>query len=197
MQFDITNEAAIIDLVGNSLVSFPPQDIANVVIDTTVNNNGVGIIGLSLFGEQSLTNTNTSTSTSESIVAPVEYQTIIKGTDSPQIRIFQQQLNEQGYTVALTGPGSSGQETTYFGDQTEQAVLKFQAANNLLQTGVFDHDTQVALLNGSERVMLIKSIVEQIANIQARIQEIIFQQQTEESYNTAFAEGRLLQETEE
>ena len=191
LQFDITNETAITDQAGNQLATVSPQTISNVVIDTTEtrprssggggssnsnsnsnsnnNNNsnsnsngGFGMAGLSLFGEQSFTNT------------------FIKGTDSPQIRIFQQQLNEQGYTVALTGPGSPGQETTYFGDQTEQAVLKFQAANNLLQTGVFDHDTQVALLNGSERVMLIKSIIEQIANIQARIQEIIFQQQTEE-----------------
>ena len=109
---------------------------------------------------------------SPSTGALVRRATITKGMRSPLIQLFQQQLNNQGYPVSAAGAGSPGQETDYFGNRTENALLRFQAANNLSQTGVFDHETQEVLINTS-RNELIRSITERIMIIRARIQEIL------------------------
>lgn len=45
------------------------------------------------------------------------------GTDVKQLQIF---LNTHNFTVSNTGPGSRGQETTYFGPATYRALVKFQ-----------------------------------------------------------------------
>lgn len=50
------------------------------------------------------------------------------GTD---VLALQQFLNNNGFPVALTGPGSKGQETTYFGELTRSALSKYQQANQI------------------------------------------------------------------
>ncbi len=47
----------------------------------------------------------------------------MRGTD---VRELQKFLNTRGFLVATEGPGSPGQETTYFGDGTYRAVLLLQ-----------------------------------------------------------------------
>lgn len=41
---------------------------------------------------------------------------------------LQQFLNERGFTIAASGPGSKGQETTYYGPATTAAVKRYQEA---------------------------------------------------------------------
>jgi len=48
------------------------------------------------------------------------------GDTGESVRKLQKFLNDQEFTVARSGPGSSGQETTYFGPATQQAVRQFQ-----------------------------------------------------------------------
>jgi hypothetical protein len=64
-------------------------------------------------------------------------------TDVKNLQIF---LNDSGFTVSTTGPGSKGQETFYFGPATKSAVIRFQeyyksevlTPNGLLKgTGLF------------------------------------------------------------
>ncbi len=47
----------------------------------------------------------------------------------PQVKELQKFLNNNGFVIASTGPGSPGNETTIFGDLTEIALKKFQEAH--------------------------------------------------------------------
>jgi peptidoglycan hydrolase-like protein with peptidoglycan-binding domain len=53
------------------------------------------------------------------------------GSTGTDVKALQQYLNTKGYTVSLTGPGSIGNETNYFGPATQRAVIKFQLANRI------------------------------------------------------------------
>ena len=54
------------------------------------------------------------------------------GSSGPDVKALQVYLNTHGYTIATTGPGSPGKETTLFGALTRNALIKFQKANNIV-----------------------------------------------------------------
>jgi len=54
-------------------------------------------------------------------------------TDS--IKELQMFLNDQGYTVSMSGPGSPGKETNVFGYATKAALKKFQKDHGISPTG--------------------------------------------------------------
>lgn len=51
------------------------------------------------------------------------------GSQGEDVRLLQQFLNTHGAPVALTGPGSAGQESTMFGSRTLFAVRAYQTAH--------------------------------------------------------------------
>ncbi len=55
-------------------------------------------------------------------------RTLSLGDTGDDVKILQQFLNTHGFTLAPTGTGSAGNETTYFGTKTKSAVMKFQDA---------------------------------------------------------------------
>ncbi len=55
----------------------------------------------------------------------------IVGADVQNLQRF---LNANGFVLTLSGTGSPGNETTYFGQVTQAAVLKFQLANSIVQS---------------------------------------------------------------
>ncbi|OHA17483.1 MAG: hypothetical protein A3G52_04585 [Candidatus Taylorbacteria bacterium RIFCSPLOWO2_12_FULL_43_20] len=54
------------------------------------------------------------------------YRDLTNGSVGADVKALQQYLNVSGFSVASVGPGSPGQETTYFGSATARAVTKFQ-----------------------------------------------------------------------
>ncbi len=56
---------------------------------------------------------------------------LYQGLKGEDVRTLQRFLNSRGYTVSVSGAGSLGNETTYFGPATASAVIKFQLANNI------------------------------------------------------------------
>jgi len=59
------------------------------------------------------------------------YRDLGPGDTGPDVRRLQEVLNENSFFVALSGPGSVGQETEFFGELTKLAVIRFQEANRL------------------------------------------------------------------
>jgi peptidoglycan hydrolase-like protein with peptidoglycan-binding domain len=47
---------------------------------------------------------------------------------SPEVGQLQKYLNDHGFDLAQSGPGSSGEETDHFGSLTYAALVKFQDA---------------------------------------------------------------------
>ncbi|OGG45608.1 hypothetical protein A2673_00010 [Candidatus Kaiserbacteria bacterium RIFCSPHIGHO2_01_FULL_50_13] len=53
------------------------------------------------------------------------------GSTGTDVRALQQFLNNNGYTIAKSGPGSPGNETETFGGLTRVALAAYQAANGI------------------------------------------------------------------
>ena len=67
------------------------------------------------------------------------------GTDVEELQNF---LNARGFFVTQVGPGSPGNETTYFGPATRIALAKFQAANNISPASGFFGPLTRAFISG-------------------------------------------------
>ena len=66
-----------------------------------------------------------------------------KGEEVYRLQVF---LNENGYIIARSGPGSSGNEVSTFGVATERALKSFQLVNGIPVTGVLDEATRNIIL---------------------------------------------------
>jgi peptidoglycan hydrolase-like protein with peptidoglycan-binding domain len=61
------------------------------------------------------------------------------------IKALQQYLNNHGFQVTDSGPGSPGKENNYFGLKTKKALKKFQKARGLVPDGVFGTMTKTKI----------------------------------------------------
>lgn len=64
-------------------------------------------------------------------------QNLKLGDNNDDVKRLQVFLNNHGFSIALSGPGSPGNETSYFGLLTQKALIRFQTANNISPTGFF------------------------------------------------------------
>lgn len=67
------------------------------------------------------------------------------GQSHNEVKYLQQFLNELSFTVSRAGAGSKGKETLRFGAATRSALIKFQRAHGLRQTGKVDEGTRAKL----------------------------------------------------
>ncbi len=61
------------------------------------------------------------------------------------VQALQKVLNGLGFAIAATGPGSVGNESTFFGPATQKAVIAFQISKGLPATGYVGALTRAAL----------------------------------------------------
>ena len=72
------------------------------------------------------------------------------GMIHPDVKELQKFLNNNGFIITPTGPGSPGQETDKFGAFTRQALIRYQIAKGLSPAaGYFGDDTR-AMVNQSQ-----------------------------------------------
>lgn len=77
---------------------------------------------------------------------PVLTRSLSLGATGADVQSLQKFLNANAATrVAVSGAGSPGLETMYFGPATQSAVIKFQAANNVSAIGVVGPATRAAI----------------------------------------------------
>src|SRR5665213_541315 len=85
------------------------------------------------------------TSSTTASSAPIFSQTYQLWDVGPGIQSLQEFLNAQGFLLAQSGPGSPGEETVLLGLRTYHALIKYQTAHDLPQTGYFGPQTLSAV----------------------------------------------------
>jgi peptidoglycan hydrolase-like protein with peptidoglycan-binding domain len=95
---------------------------------------GAGIVGPKTTAAMNATMVNAVTP-----IAPAGTFTssLSEGSTGSEVKALQEYLNTHGFVIAQTGSGSPGDESTYFGVLTEQALAKFQAVHDIPATGFF------------------------------------------------------------
>ncbi len=68
------------------------------------------------------------------------------GMTDKNIKDIQVYLNTHGYPVSLSGAGSLGNETLYFGPRTKTAVMLFQEAQGIISDGIVGPLTMSAMV---------------------------------------------------
>ena len=68
-----------------------------------------------------------------------------KRSKNKEVKVLQQYLNQNGFILTQTGPGSPGKETEIFGPATEKAVKRWQKSNGLKDDGVVGPLTRNAM----------------------------------------------------
>ncbi len=71
---------------------------------------------------------STTTSTTTKYIFPRNLSLNMSG---PDVLLLQKYLNTHNYILTTTGPGSPGNETSYFGSLTKRALIKYQIANRI------------------------------------------------------------------
>ncbi len=91
--------------------------------------------------------------TDQSTSSPLSpIQTLYYTQRNEDIRQLQKALNKLGFTVSVSGAGSPGKETNFFGPATYKAVKEYQRAFGIRQTGNFGPITRQSMLNTLDRI---------------------------------------------
>ncbi len=124
------------------------SNVTNVAAVTTSSSSGSS-------GGSKKKKTETKTTTTVSVPTKVTQTTVTTsstvtfttdltvGVTGLEVKALQAYLNAKGFTVAVSGPGSKGNETMMFGGLTRAALAKFQAAKGIMPSvGYFGPKTR-------------------------------------------------------
>ena len=75
------------------------------------------------------------------------------GSTGEDVQELQKYLNHAGVTVAVSGVGSPGNETNYFGPATQTALIKFQQAHGISPANGYFGPATRAIINQSHLVL--------------------------------------------
>ena len=67
------------------------------------------------------------------------------GSCGLMVQNLQRFLNQRGFTLATTGAGAPGQETSFFGPRTLNALKRLQSVYNISVTGTVDTQTRILI----------------------------------------------------
>lgn len=87
-------------------------------------------------------------------LSPTLTRNLKMGITNPQVVALQQLLNNAGFIIAKSGPGSPGNETTTFGSLTRAAVRRFQCEKNIVCQGS-ETTTGYGLVGPRTRALLL------------------------------------------
>jgi peptidoglycan hydrolase-like protein with peptidoglycan-binding domain len=88
----------------------------------------------------------TTTGSVTSAAVQVFKSNLTTGSLGSEVKALQTFLNSHGYTVANSGAGSPGNETTTFGAATRAALIKYQKAKGITPAvGYFGEKTRAAV----------------------------------------------------
>ncbi len=111
---------------------YPPALLATLVSSSTTSNN-IGCASGNLFSTVTGQACGITTSSTKYDFTK-DLRLGMRNNDVLQLQKF---LNNNGFTIAKTGVGSKGKETTYFGPATKAALVRFQKSVGLPNTGFF------------------------------------------------------------
>lgn len=74
-------------------------------------------------------------------VCPSFSRSLSLGISGNDVLALQKYLNTHGFVIVASGPGSTGNETKYFGSLTQAAVARFQAQGNVVALGGYGSGT--------------------------------------------------------
>lgn len=84
---------------------------------------------------------------------------LIIGVDDPEVKRLQELLGELGHRLARSGPGSPGEETSFFGLLTKAALQEFQCDQGIICSGS-EYTTGYGMADSSTRAALNKAAEE-------------------------------------
>lgn len=120
------------------------QSILDVLASFDADAATIALVKASLEG--TTTTTTTTTSSVTSIAVGVFKSDLTVGSLGSEVKALQEFLNSHGYTIANSGAGSPGNETTRFGGLTKAALIKYQKAKGITPAvGYFGPKTRAAV----------------------------------------------------
>lgn len=123
----LSGASLTVPLVANAALSESQiQSILQLLQSFGADQSTINNVNASLRGQPTTPSTPPSSSGSCSFT-----RSLTVGSSGADVKCLQQYLNSAGFTVASSGVGSVGHESTYFGPMTRSAVAKWQQANGV------------------------------------------------------------------
>jgi len=122
----ILTDSSSLQLPAEVFINIPVTD--EMAPQAQISHMSAGSSGGGLFG---FPISNTETKTTQLLATYAFTKSLSTGMRNGDVSNLQKYLNSKGFTVSAVGPGSVGNETSFFGAATRSALARFQKANKI------------------------------------------------------------------